>query len=267
MKRKLNWIKESKPLYHIPFEFHPEYTRTFSLTQAVSHVDFRKSIMPPVVDQGEEGSCTFNAWAYLLGSLQIKSEMSKLSSPLEFDPSKFEPFSRQFGYYGERYLMGTVNEDSGATLSVGLQASQTFGCCREVTWPYSSPMTEKPSDLAFKEAASHKPIMGYKLNNTSLLQLKSCLLAGYPFVFGIDVYDSFMNVGKDGIVPLPNPEKESLLGGHALCCQGFDDHLNGGSFIVPNSWGYSWGDKGFCYIPYSFLMNPSLASDFLTARG
>ena len=43
-------------------------------------------------------------------------------------------------------------------------------------------------------------------------------------------------------------------------CVGYDDFKKW--FITMNSWGKSWGDKGFFYIPYDYLTNPNLASDF-----
>ena len=53
---------------------------------------------------------------------------------------------------------------------------------------------------------------------------------------------------------------ETLLGGHACYCLGYDDSKS--SFIVRNSWGTGWGDKGHFYIPYQYLTNSNLADDF-----
>jgi C1A family cysteine protease len=50
------------------------------------------------------------------------------------------------------------------------------------------------------------------------------------------------------------------LGGHALLVVGYDDATQ--CFTVRNSWGDSWGDKGYCYIPYKYLTNSNLSSDF-----
>jgi C1A family cysteine protease len=57
------------------------------------------------------------------------------------------------------------------------------------------------------------------------------------------------------------PKKgEEFLGGHAVLCVGYDDHKH--HFIMRNSWGDSWGDKGYFYLPYEYLLDHNLASDF-----
>jgi C1A family cysteine protease len=95
--------------------------------------------------------------------------------------------------------------------------------------------------------------------------MKQCLAAGYPFVFGFSVYSSFESkaVAKTGKVPLPK-RNESQLGGHAVMCVGFRDKDQ--VWIVRNSWGSGWGDKGYCYFPYQYLTDPSLCSDLWTVR-
>lgn len=81
-------------------------------------------------------------------------------------------------------------------------------------------------------------------------------------VFGIQVYSSFESesVAKTGMVPMPNLSKDEYLGGHAVMIVGYNDHMN--CFIVRNSWGSSWGDHGYFYLPYSYVSNPNFSSDF-----
>ena len=94
-------------------------------------------------------------------------------------------------------------------------------------------------------------------------QLKSCLASGYPFVFGFTVYESFESqaVAKTGVVPMP-AHTEKVLGGHAVLSVGYDDASQ--RFIVMNSWSAAWGQKGFFTIPYAYLTDRGLASDFWT---
>jgi C1A family cysteine protease len=99
----------------------------------------------------------------------------------------------------------------------------------------------------------------------NLVQMQGCLASGYPFVFGFTVYDSFESdaVAQTGNVPMPIPA-ENVLGGHAVLAVGYDNTKR--VFIVRNSWGPDWGAKGYCYMPYEYLLTPSYSSDFWTIR-
>ena len=78
-------------------------------------------------------------------------------------------------------------------------------------------------------------------------------------MFGFDVFSSFDKIGSDGIMPVPNKTKEKFLGGHCVVAGGYDNDKE--CFIVRNSWGPSWGDNGYFYIPYSVMVDSS-TSDF-----
>ena len=95
--------------------------------------------------------------------------------------------------------------------------------------------------------------------------MRSCLAAGFPFVFGFSVYESFESpeVAKTGVVPMPSGN-EQLLGGHAVLCVGYDDAS--ARFLVRNSWGTGWGMAGYFTIPYDYLADRDLSDDFWTLR-
>jgi C1A family cysteine protease len=218
------------------------------LTKLPKKVDLR-SKMPAVYDQGQLGSCTANA----------------IGAAFEFEHTKqglkdFMP-SRLFIYYNERAMEGTVDTDSGAMIRDGMKSVAKLGVCTETTWPYDIPkFTEKPPKKAYDEAGKHQALV-YRRVLPNVHQMQGCLAAGYPFVFGFSVYESFMSpeVAKTGEVPLP-PRGEQLIGGHAVLAVGYDDAIQ--RFIVRNSWGDGWGIKGYCTMPYSYLTDPQLARDF-----
>jgi C1A family cysteine protease len=92
--------------------------------------------------------------------------------------------------------------------------------------------------------------------------MRACLAAGFPFVFGIAVYESFEQA-TDGHISMPG-RSERLLGGHALLCVGYDDRSR--KYTFRNSWGANWGEKGYGYLPYDYLHRRSLSSDFWSIR-
>ena len=131
----------------------------------------------------------------------------------------------------------------------------------EKSWPYViSKFTNKPTDSCYKEATGNKAVKYQRLMRT-LYDFKSCLASGFPFVGGFSVYESFESneVAQTGKMPMPTAN-EQLLGGHAVMFVGYDDSIN--CWIVRNSWGNKWGDKGYFYMPYEYLLNRNLSDDF-----
>jgi C1A family cysteine protease len=78
---------------------------------------------------------------------------------------------------------------------------------------------------------------------------------------GFTVYDSFESdeVARTGNANMP-ASNEALLGGHAVLCIGYDDATQ--RFLIRNSWGSDWGNKGNFTLPYEYLLNPDLSDDF-----
>jgi C1A family cysteine protease len=209
--------------------------------------------MPLIFDQGDLGSCTANAIAAAFEFLLRIQKVTIFSA------------SRLFIYFNERFIEGTIGEDAGASLRDGMDSIHKQGVCDESLWPYDlAKFAVRPPDQCFTEALLHQSIQ-YLSVAQELGHLKACLAAGFPFVLGISVFASFESEGvaKSGIVPMPAND-EACLGGHAVCCVGYDDAK--GAFLVRNSWGADWGDAGHFWLPYSYMTNPGLASDFWTMR-
>lgn len=223
------------------------------LRKLAPKIDLRKQC-PPVYDQGQLGSCTANA----IGAA-FEFELLKQSKSLDFMPS------RLFIYYNERVIENTVNTDSGAQIRDGMKTVNKQGVCAEKIWPYNTnQFTQKPSAECYSTALEHQVLSYHRVTRT-LSQMKGCLADGYPFVIGFTVYESFESesVAKNGKLNMPK-KGEQVMGGHAVLIVGYDDKSS--RFIVRNSWGNGWGQKGYFTMPYDYLMNENLSDDFWTIR-
>lgn len=153
-----------------------------------------------------------------------------------------------------------TQDDSGSTVSEGIIALKKFGVCREQSWHYDiSKFKIKPPATCYTEAKTHEVITAVPIAQNGY-SMKQCLASGFPIVLGIQVYESFESeeVAKTGIVPLPK-DGEQLMGSHCIVCVGYQDSKK--VWIMRNSWG-NWGMNGYFEIPYAYLTDDSLASDF-----
>ena len=244
--RKYGWKKDlpdKRDKYH-SFSFYNPLPTT---------VDLRDKC-PPVYNQEKLGSCTANAIAAAYEFDQVK----------QGEKNAFLP-SRLFIYYNEREKEGHTDTDCGAEIRDGIKSINKQGVCPESMWPYNtSEFTTKPTTACYQTALNHRAIR-YKKVIHDLSHLKACLKSGLPFVFGFAVYESFEDeeVSTTGVMSIPSPG-EKMLGGHAVMAVGYDDSQK--HFIVRNSWGQEWGDQGYFYMPYEFIVDSDYCSDFWTVK-
>ncbi len=242
------WIKD---------QYDPRDFKLQLLLPAISlpgQVDLR-AFDAPIFDQGQLGSCTANEATALMYFLARKQGLYP------------DLLSRLFVYYNERNAMDTTRYDSGATIRASMKAISKYGACPEVQWPYEIGKFTKRAPKACYITAVQRRIADYRRLDRTNIALMQCLVAGYPFVFGFVVYESFEDeqVWRYGIVPMPTVGEE-ILGGHAVMCVGYTYIDSKLYYIIRNSWGSDWGDHGYCFMPAEFVTSKS-CSDFWTSTG
>ena len=251
LKRCYGWRKDEKDTR--------DFLRVVQIPKKLPP-QFQLTGLPPVYDQGQLGSCTANAIAAAVEFDMLKQKLA------DWTPS------RLFIYYNERVMEGTVSQDSGAQIRDGVKSINQLGVCPEVSvktisktavWPYAiSKFAVKPPATCYAEALDNVSLK-YERVNQDVASLQAVLASGFPVVFGFNVYASFESaaVAKTGVVPMPKPG-EKVVGGHAVLLVGYD--ATKGTFTVRNSWGASWGQKGYFTMPFAYITSTKLASDFWT---
>ena len=219
----------------------------------------------PVEDQGSLGSCTAHAGTSLLEFHQ------KLMYNQHIE------HSRLFLYKVTRFLDKDIG-DTGAQLRTTMKALTVFGCPPEMYWPYKT--TEgwdiDPDNACYAFAQRYRALKYFRVDAPGLTPaqqleaIKTHLSSGFALMFGFSCYSSLDRdeVGETGKVPFPN-KGENGKGGHAILAVGYSDSIqivNGGvtttgALKFQNSWGKAWGDKGFGWLPYDYILRGA-ADDF-----
>lgn len=239
----------------------PRYTPQIKPEELPPRVDMRPSLSA-VEDQQPTESCTANAVAGAYEYL-IKQHRGVVGDQKDV--------SRLFIYYNARDMersdaaaaAESVPEatpevfvsDQGASIAASIDGLKAFGACSERTWPFAlERINQRPDPAAYTEA-SEILVEGAEEVPVDLTVWRQALAEGHPIVFGLRLYKSF-DAHRAGKVPMPLPDEgeRGEHSGHAMLCVGYSDVDR--VFIVRNSWGEIWGDKGYCYIPYDYLMDP-----------
>ena len=203
-------------------------------------VDMRGAF-PPAKNQGSIGSCTAFA------CVAIIEHMMRVRGQKEVE------LSERFVYYNARVEEGLGQEGSSFYKAIGGMAEK--GVCSETACPYvEGSMDEEPAGEAFEEAAQLR-VLSAKNVRVKHEDIVSALSEGYPVAISLNLYDSFGDCYGGFVCQPSRQEVESKdKGRHAMLICGYNDERK--VYIVRNSWGVGFGDKGYCYIPYSYVDSP-----------
>jgi C1A family cysteine protease len=238
--------------------------------KASTSVDLRKWCSP-VENQGSLGSCTAHA------GIGIVEYYEKRAFNKYFDGS------RLFLYKTTRNLM-QVTGDAGGWLRCAMGAMVLCGVPEEKYWPYNTDnFDDEPGAFVYSIADNYEALkyfchdpQGAKVPYPDVLaSVKKYLEAGIPSMFGFWGFPSFEKSDVKGGIPYPC-SGETAQWGHAIVAIGYDDEKiiknlscnkqTKGALLIRNSWGKEWGDKGYGWMPYDYVLN-NLAQDFWSLLG
>ena len=227
------------------------------LTDKHPMVDLRRYI-DQVYDQGHLSSCSANILCAAY-ALELRRQAARTKSSYSY----YDP-SRLFLFYNTREYVGHPEKNAGAAIRDSLKAMYKWGICRESIWPYEEQkFAWKPSFASYSDAAGNT-ITKYEYLDQDIHQFRACLKEGFPFAFGFELYESFYDRENEtkGLMPMPSAEEieSSKYSLHGVLAVGYDDQTK--RITVLNSWGESFGDKGYFYMPYKYITETDRAFDF-----
>lgn len=197
----------------------------------------------PVRDQLNTGAC----WSFATTTI-VDTIMRQAGHELE-------PLSPLAYYAQTRDLQRTFNTDSGTFTKAGMQAAVQYGFAKESSWVYDENNLYVHPTQAVVDEASHTTVTSWTTvniyqNYANLANtVKGLLSEGKPVLLAFLPQDYFFNE-HGSLDTLSNLGHDMYKGGHAVEIIGTDDTLNGGSYIIHNSWSTSFGDNGYGVISY-----------------
>ena len=187
--------------------------------------------LPPVMNQGSEGSCVAFAVGYAARSVEWFNKTGTLKT-----------FSPEHLYNNVKF--GSC--ETGTGMQTALEFIMLNGILPLSEMPYTSGTCEPTETELQKQIALQYKIDGfYKMYTTDEVMIKSMVSQNKPVIISIVVDNPFMNATSDFTWSISTGN--SL--GHSVVIVGFDDK----GYRIMNSWGTGWGGEGFAWITYDLF--------------
>lgn len=211
--------------------------------------------LPPIGDQGRYGTCVTWAVGYnmktMLNAIDRNWNESTIASPQNQTSPKdlflaIPSNLRGSNCNGTNFEPAFTQLVNRGSASLGAAPYEDMGNCSQ---------SPDPSHTA--EAANNK-LSNFRKIAMDVAEIKTYVSQNRPVVFGAKLGDNFMTWRGDQVISSHSSfVNVGQHARHAMMITGYDDNKGpNGAFRVVNSWGNIWGDRGFIWIDYNFMVNP-----------
>lgn len=197
-----------------------------------------------VGDQGATGSCV--GWATADSVLRYQFvHKGKLGLKDHLSPRFIWMASKETDEFTSRPT--TFIELEGTSLKAALDIARKFGAVLDADLPFGSGQLYPGEASTFYALAAQRKIAAYFNLGTTPAAWKTWLATVGPILTRLGVDATWDNATSTG-GKLDTYQPSTVRGGHAVALVGYTKDR----FIVRNSWGTGWGDKGFGYASLAY---------------
>ncbi|MBA3244884.1 MAG: C1 family peptidase [Actinobacteria bacterium] len=200
-----------------------------------------------IQDQGSTGSCV--GWACADAMLRWHFVKTNRIAQNELISPRFQWMAaKETDDFNTRPT--TFVEAEGTSLKAALEVSRKFGAVRDSVLPFATGQTYQGNAKTFYAIAAQLKISMYFNLGRNLENWRLWLATKGPILTRLDV-DSTWDRATENKGKLDVYQRETARGGHAIALVGYTET----TFIVRNSWGAAWGDKGFAHASVAYAQD------------